>query len=87
MIGAIRTASVTLLLGFTPAGAEESNGLERALMFIGSTCLLLPVGNFVVFITPLEGDLRYLSYAAGIAALAAVFVLQRMRGGEDPAPA
>ena len=64
-----------------------ANGLERALMFIGSTCLLLPVGNFVVFITPLEGDLRYLSYAAGIVALAAVFVLQRTRGGEDPAPA
>lgn len=64
-----------------------ANGLERALMFIGSTCLLLPVGNFVVFITPLEGDLRYLSYAAGIVALVAVFVLQRTRGGEDPAPA
>ena len=64
-----------------------ANGLERALMFIGSVCLLLPVGNFVVFITPLEGDLRYLSYAFGIVALVAVFVLQRTRGGEDPVPA
>ena len=64
-----------------------ANGFERALMFIGSVCLLLPVGNFVVFITPLEGDLRYLSYAAGIVALIAVFVLQRTRGGVDPEPA
>ena len=64
-----------------------ANGVERALMFIGSVCLLLPVGNFVVFITPLEGDLRYLSYATGIVALIAVFVLQRTRGGVDPEPA
>ncbi len=66
---------------------RHANGLERALMFIGSVCLLLPVGNFVVFITPLEGDLRYLSYATGIVALIAVFVLQRTRGGVDPEPA
>ena len=64
-----------------------ANGLERALMFIGSVCLLLPVGNFVVFVTPLEGDLRYFSYAIGVIALAAVFVMQRTRGGVDPQPA
>ena len=55
-------------------------------MFIGSVCLLLPVGNFVVFVTPLEGDLRYASYGVGVISLAAVFVMQRTRGGEDPVP-
>ena len=64
-----------------------ANGVERALMFISSICLLLPVGNFVTFVTPLEGDLRYPAYTVGVIALVAVFIMQRTRGGEELQPA
>ena len=36
MIGTVRTASLTLLLGATLSGAEEADGLERALSIVGS---------------------------------------------------
>ncbi len=64
-----------------------ANGAERALMFVSSVCLLLPVGNFVVFITPLEGDLRYPAYAVGILAIAAAFLMQKTRAGAKRQPA
>ena len=63
---------------------RPANGVERALMFVSSVCLLLPVGNFVVFITPMEGDLRYASYAVGLLAIAAALVMQRTRAGGTP---
>ncbi len=66
---------------------RTANGLERGLMFAGSVCLLLPVGNFITFVTPIEGDLRYGAYGVGLVALVAVFVMQKTRGGVDPQPA
>ncbi len=63
---------------------RHANRAERILMFVSSVCLLLPVGNFVAFITPIKGDLRYYAYAVGVLTIAAAFIMQRTRADETP---
>lgn len=95
LIGTTFDISVTVaacLLGvvawakfFEGYGSGRHIPFERGLWLASAACLLLPIGNFIVFISGGEGDLRYQVYVVGALILVGIYAYQYM--GRDRATA
>ena len=63
---------------------KTTMGPERALLFLSSICLLLPVERFFLFTFSMEGDYHYPTYVLGVLLLGASFLIQRGRTEATP---
>ncbi len=61
---------------FEGFGAGRELPFERLFWLVSAACLLLPVGNFVTFVSGGEADLRYHAYVVGALILVGVYLYQ-----------
>ncbi len=61
---------------FEGFGAGRELPFERLFWLVSAACLLLPVGNFVIFVSGGEADLRYHAYVVGALILVGVYLYQ-----------
>jgi TRAP-type uncharacterized transport system fused permease subunit len=81
MFGIIAWA--TFLEGFT---FRKTNTMERLILCVSASCLLLPVDHLITYLFGIDGEFRYQLNIVGIILIASTLLMQKSRQRLEASP-